>query len=163
VNVRRSIAQATVVIAAAALSLGLSSCGRGFDQPTDQVYNPAVGVNDQDSDVDVLNAVIVSGTDGSGTLVATLVNNDQENDDALTGISAGGGDQAQVTAPSTTTIEAGSLLNLLDEGGAKVEGESVKAGAFITLTFTFERAESATLDVPVVAHGEGAYADVPVS
>ena len=162
-NVRRSIAQATVVISAAALSLGLSSCGRGFDQPTDQVYNPAVGVNDQDSDVDVLNAVIVSGSDGSGTLVASLVNNDQENDDELTGISAGGDDQAQVTAPSTTTIEAGSLLSLLDEGGAKVEGESVKPGAFITLTFTFERAESVTVDVPVVEPGEGPSADVPFS
>ncbi len=162
-NVRRSIAKATVVIAAAALSLGLSSCGRGFDNPTDQVYNPAVGVNDQDSDVDVLNAVIVSGSDGSGTLVATLVNNDQENDDTLTGISAGGDDQADVTPPSETSIDAGSLLSLADEGGAQVEGESVKAGSFVTLTFSFERAEAVTLDVPVVEHGEGAYADVPVS
>jgi hypothetical protein len=163
VNVRRSIAKATVVIATAALSLGLSSCGRGFDQPTDQVYNPAVGVNNQDSDVDVLNAVIVSGSDGSGTLVASLVNNDQENDDTLTGISAGGDDQADVTPPSETSIDAGSLLSLADEGGAQVEGESVKAGSFVTLTFSFERAESVTLDVPVVEHGEGPYADVPVS
>lgn len=151
------------MITAAALSLGLSSCGRGFDSPTDQIYNPAVGVNDQDSDVDVLNAVIVSGSDGSGTLVATLVNNDLENDDALTGISAGGEDQADVTPPAETAVEAGSLLSLLDEGGAQVEGESVTAGSFVTLTFTFERAESVTLDVPVVEHGEGPYADVPVS
>ncbi len=125
-NVRRSIAKATVVLTAAALSLGLSSCSmRGFDEPTDQVYNPAVGVNNQDSDVDVLNAVIVSGSDGSGTLVATLVNNDQENDDTLTGINAGGDDQVSVTAPSKTTIEAGSLLSLVDEGGAKVTGDAV--------------------------------------
>lgn len=162
-NVRRSIAKATVVIAAAALPLALSSCGRGFDNPTDQVYNPAVGVSDQDSDVDVLNAVIVSGSDGSGTLVATLVNNDQENDDKLTGISGGGDDQAQVTPPGETAIKAGSLLSLVDEGGAKVVGDSVKAGAFVTLTFSFERAETVTLDVPVVEHGEGPYADVPVS
>jgi hypothetical protein len=162
VNVRRSIAKATVVTAAAALSLGLSSCGRGFDNPTDQVYNPGVGVNNQDSSVDVLNAVIVSGSDGSGTLVATLVNNDLKNDDKLTGISAGGNDQAQVTPPSQTTVKAGSLLSLVDEGGAKIEGDSVKAGAFVTLTFSFERGESVTLDVPVVPHGEGDYADVPV-
>jgi hypothetical protein len=160
VNVRRSIAKATVVTAAAALSLGLTSCG--FDQPTDQVYNPAVGVNDQDSDVDVLNAVIVSGSEGSGTLVASLVNNDQENDDELAGISAGGGDQATVTPPAETSIEAGSLLSLLDEGGAKIEGDAVRAGAFVTLTFSFARAESVTVDVPVVEHGEGPYADVPV-
>ena len=163
-NVRRSIAKATVVLTAAALSLGLSSCSmRGFDEPTDQVYNPAVGVNNQDSDVDVLNAVIVSGSDGSGTLVATLVNNDQENDDALTGINAGGDDQVSVTAPSKTTIEAGSLLSLVDEGGAKVTGDAVTAGTFITLTFAFQSSESVTLDVPVVEPGDGAYADVPLS
>ena len=161
-NVRRSIAKATVVTAVAALSLGLSSCGRGFDNPTDQVYNPAVGVNDQDSDVDVLNAVIVSGSEGSGTLVASLVNNDQENDDSLTGITAGGGDQAEVTPPGKTSIDAGALLSLVDEGGAKIEGDAVKAGSFVTLTFSFQRAESVTLDVPVVEHGEGPYADVPV-
>lgn len=163
-NVRRSIAKATVVLTAAALSLGLSSCSmRGFDEPTDQVYNPAVGVNNQDSDVDVLNAVIVSGSDGSGTLVATLVNNDQENDDSLTGISAGGNDQVQVAAPSETAIKAGSLLSLVDEGGAKVTGDAVKPGVFVTLTFAFQRSESVTLDVPVVSSDDSAYGDVPVS
>ena len=112
-NVRRSIVRAPVALTATALALTLSSCG--FEQPTDMVYNPAVGVNDQSGSVDVLNAVIVS------------------------------------------------LLNLLDEGGAQVEGEAVEPGAFITLTFVFEGAESATLDVPVVEHGEGPYEDVPVS
>ena len=62
-----------------------------------------------------------------------------------------------------TSIDAGSLLNLLDEGGAQVEGEAVEPGAFITLTFVFEGAEGVTLDVPVVEHGEGPYEDVPVS
>lgn len=162
-NVRRSIAKATVVLSAAALSLGLSSCSmRGFDEPTDQVYNPAVGVNNQDSNVDVLNAVIVSGSDGTGTLVATLVNNDQKTDDALTGVSAGGTDQVQVTAPATTTIKAGSFLSLVDQGGAKVTGAAVKAGAFVSLTFAFQHSESVTLDVPVVTP-TGAYANVPLS
>lgn len=150
------------MISVAALSLGLSSCGRGFDNPTDQVYNPAVGVNNQDSDVDVLNTLIVSGADGSGTLVATLVNNDQENDDSLTGISAGGDDQVTVSAPGKTAVAAGGLLSLLDQGGTKAEGDAIKAGSFITLTFAFERAESVTLDVPVVDNDE-AYKDVPVS
>lgn len=160
-NVRRSTAKATVVLTAAALSLGLSSCG--FDQPTDQVYTPAVGVNDQSGTVDVLNAVIVSGSEGSGTLVASLANNDQEQGDSLTDIAPGGEDQADVTLPSNTDVEPGALLNLLDEGGAPVEGEGVVAGSFVTLTFVFQRSESVTLDVPVVEHGEGPYADVPVS
>ena len=158
-NVRRSIAKATAVATVSVLALGLSSCG--FDQPTDMVYNPAVGVNDQSGSIDVLNAVIVSGAEGSGTLVASFANNDQEQGDSLTQITPGGDDQAQVTLPGSTDIDAAALLNLLDEGGAKVEGESVTSGAFVTLTFVFERSESVTLDVPVVEQGEGPFADVP--
>lgn len=160
-TVRRSIAQAPVVLAAAALTLGLSSCG--FDQPTDMIYTPAVGVNDQSGSVDVLNAVIVSGSEGTGTLVASFASNDLDQGDSLTNVAAGGEDQVEVTLPSGTDVDAGGLLNLADEGGAQVEGDGVAAGAFITLTFTFERSEAVTLDVPVVEHGEGPYADIPVS
>ena len=70
-NVRRSIAAAALLLAVPALS----ACGVSFGAPTDQVYNPSVGVDDQSGQVDVLNALIVSGSNGSGTVVATLVNN----------------------------------------------------------------------------------------
>ena len=73
VNVRRSLAVAALVLTAPVLS----SCGVGFGAQTDQVYNPAAGVDVHSGSVDVLNALIVSGTDGSGTVIATLVNNDQ--------------------------------------------------------------------------------------
>ena len=76
-NVRRSIAVAAAVVAAPVMS----SCGVNFDAQTDQVYNPAVGVNDRSGSVDVLNALIVSKAPGSGTVVATLVNNDEERAD----------------------------------------------------------------------------------
>jgi hypothetical protein len=88
VNVRRSLAVAAAVLAAPVLS----SCGVNFDAQTDQVYNPAVGVNDRDGSVDVLNALVVSGSAGSGTVVATLVNNDQEKDDSVRGIAGAGQD-----------------------------------------------------------------------
>ncbi|MEZ5194645.1 MAG: hypothetical protein R2734_20695 [Nocardioides sp.] len=42
----------------------LSSCARGF--ATERVYTPATGVNNQEGDVDVLGATIVSGEAGSG-------------------------------------------------------------------------------------------------
>ncbi len=83
-NLRRSIATVAVI----ALPLGLSGCG--FDAPTDQVYTPAVGVNNQDGQVDVLNALIVSAEDGSGTLVVSLANNDQAEPDALAGVAGQG-------------------------------------------------------------------------
>ena len=51
--------------------------------PPTRCYTPSVGVNDRDGDIDVLHALVVSGAEGSGTVVAALVNNQQE-DDALT-------------------------------------------------------------------------------
>ncbi len=163
-NVRRSTAKVSVLVVTAVLALSLSSCGRGFDNPTDQVYNPPIGVNEQSGTVDVLNAVIVtaSGSTGSGTLVATLANNDEEQDDTLTGVSGAGSDQVQVSPPSTTSIKAGDVLSLLDVGGAKVQGDAVKPGAYVSLTFTFAHSEAVDVDVPVYLN-KGPFADVPVS
>lgn len=160
-NVRRSIARASVVLAAPVLSLGLASCS--YDSPTDMVYNPAVGVNDQDGSVDVLNAVIVSGTDGSGTVVAGFANNDQENDDQVTNIEAAGDDQGvQVQLGGSNQIPAGGFLDIGKDGGVTVSGEQVAPGGFVTLRFSFDRGAAATLDVPVVAN-DGPYAEVPTS
>ena len=39
--------------------------------------------------VDVLSAVVVSGAEGSGTFVASLSNNDDVDEQSLTGISGG--------------------------------------------------------------------------
>ena len=155
-TLRRSIAAATVVLAAPVLS----SCG--FNQVTDQPYNPGVGVNEQGSDVDVLGALIVSGTDGSGTVVAGLVNNDSTEDDALTGIT-GAGQVSSVAVQATGPVElaAGSLVQLADEGQVTISGDPVRPGTFVELTFSFRNAESVTLELPVVA-ARGGYADVPL-
>ena len=73
-------------LAAGALLLAapLSSCG--FDNATERVYTPAAGANNRDATVDVLGAVIVSAEEGSGTFVATFVNNDQVEDGVVEGI-----------------------------------------------------------------------------
>ena len=158
-NVRRCIAAATVLLAAPVLS----SCGVSFGAQTDQVYNPSVGTDDREGSVDVLNALIVSGTDGSGTLAASLVDNDQAIGDALKGV-AGAGQDSSLTAKiaGDTTIPAGGLLNLATQGNVSVTGKRVVPGNFVRITFSFDRAAAATLDVPVVPADNPDYAKVPL-
>ncbi len=159
VNVRRSLAVAVLVLGAPVLS----SCGGNFDQQTNQVYNPAAGVDDRSGQVDVLNALIVSGEDGSGTLIASLVNNAQDRPDTLKGVTGAGKDaDLTVTPGGTTEIPQGGMLNLADVGRIFVKGDRVKAGYFVEVTFTFDRGTAITVDVPVVSADNATYADVPL-
>lgn len=159
-NVRRP-ARTTVALATAAMALALSSCS--LDSPTDMVYDPAIGVNDQSSSVFVLNTVVVKGSDTStgGTLVTTLVNKAAD-DDQLTGVEVGAEDQGVEVSGSTSVIElpVGEPVVLDSDSALSVSGEPVQDGAFLTLTFTFANAEAVTMDVPVVVQGEGYYEDV---
>jgi len=149
VNVRRRLASAVLLLAVPALA----SCTVNFDEQTDQPYNPSVGVDDRSGTVDILNAMVVSGTTGSGAVIATLVNNNQSTPDALRGVAGGGSDSSlKVTPGGATAIPAGGLLNLATNGKIAVRGESVKAGSFVTLTFTFERGKAITVECPVVAN-----------
>lgn len=145
----RLLAAAAVVAAAPVLA----SCGVNFEAQTNQVYTPAEGSNDRDGMVDVIHALVVSADDGSGTVVATLVNNDQEQPDELTGVEGAGDDSdVQVTlGDADATIPPGGALKLGETGHVTVEGDAVKAGSFVRLLFTFQGGEAAELNVPVVA------------
>lgn len=159
-NLRRP-ARTTVALATAAMALGLSSCS--FDSPTDMVYNPAIGVNDQSSEVFVLNVVIVKGSETSseGTLVTTLVNKAAE-DDELTGVEVGPEDEGVRVTGSGSTIElpVGESVVLDSDSALSVSGEGLEDGAFITVSYTFANAETVTVDAPVVVQDEGYYEDV---
>jgi hypothetical protein len=61
-----------------------------------------------------------------------------------------------------TTIPAGGLLNLATKGAVTIRGQRVVPGNFVTITFSFDRAQSVTLDVPVVSHSNPDYAGVKV-
>jgi hypothetical protein len=159
VNVRRSIAAAAVLLAVPAVS----ACGVSFGAQTDQVYNPTVGVDDQSGQVYVLNALIVSGSNGSGTVVASLVNNDQQTADTLKGVSGAGKDSSlSVKLGGDTTIPAGGLLNLATQGNVTAHGQRIVPGNFVEITFSFDRAQAITVDVPVVSHSDPDYAGVKV-
>ncbi|HSE10328.1 MAG TPA: hypothetical protein VLB29_16825 [Nocardioidaceae bacterium] len=153
-TLRRSVAAAVLLVPV------LASCG--FNEPTDRVYTPGVGVNERSGTVDVLHALIVSGAEGSGTVVAGLSNNDRQEDDALTRITGAGDDaRLSVTLDGPVEIPAGGAVQLVDETEVSVEGETVEPGTFVELTFTFERGENVTVEVPVVAR-RGDYAEIPV-
>jgi len=155
VDVRRSIAAAAVVLTVPVLS----SCGVNFGAQTDQVYNPAVGVSEHSGSVDVLNALVVSGSDGSGTVVATLVNNDQVNADQLKGVSGQG---LQVKMGGKTTIPADGLLNLATDGKIFATGQDIVPGKFVPLSFTFDRGNRVDVEVPVVNASNPDYQGIPL-
>jgi hypothetical protein len=152
----KSPIQRRAAIAALLLAPALTACG--FSAQTDQVYQPAVGVNDRSGSVEILNALVVSGTDGTGTFAGTLVNENQTQDDVLESVSGPG-----ITAPrSNVTIKAGDHVSLAQSGALILQGSSIKPGTFVDLTFSFGSGQSTTLKVPVVT-ASGDFADVPLS
>jgi hypothetical protein len=141
-------------VAIAALLPLLTACG--FSAQTDQVYQAPVGTNDRSGDVDILNALVVSGQNGSGTFAGTLVNTTDE-DDVLDSVSGAG-----ITAPSRTVdVPADQVVPLADGGEVTLQGSGIKAGSFVELTFGFSSGQTTTVNVPVVA-ATGDYADVPL-
>ena len=136
-------------LAAGALLLAapLSSCG--FDNATERVYTPAAGANNRDATVDVLGAVIVSAEEGSGTFVATFVNNDQEEDGVVEGITPD--DEAIQLDFSPVTVPPGGMVNLAAEGeeGMPVEGE-FSAGGMVPVTVQVSGGEVLEMTIPVV-------------
>lgn len=141
----------------------LASCSTVMD--TDEIYTPAIGVSERSGDVDVLNAVIVSGKDGEGTLVATLVNNesnlpgsDDDKADQLTGV----GGEVTATLTKAVGIPAGSGVVLAATNaaitqaspGVKVTGDFA-LGDFVKVTLTFANAGEIKLEIPVVSNTEG--------
>jgi hypothetical protein len=131
----------------------LSSCG--FDYATDRVYTPAVGVNDQDANVDVLGAVIVSGQVDSGTFIASFANNLPDEEVIVESLAGAGGTTIQPESFEPVTLPPGGFVNLADEGGIPVSG-SFAAGDFVPVTLSFSNGERATMKVPVVTN-EGDY------
>ena len=149
------------VLAAASLVLAVPVLGGcGFGIQTDQVYQPSVGVNDRSSTVDVLGAVVVSGLDGQGTLVASLVNKSETTSDTLTSVTATD-TSSGITAKLEEPIEVapGTLVNLADKGAISVTGASITAGGFADLQLKFASGEQLDMDIPIVDQS-GYYADI---
>ena len=135
---------------------GVSACG--FNYATDREYTPANGANNQHGTVDVLNAVIVSSEEGSGTFIATLSNNSPDEAISLDSVSFGSNSTVEVAPFDAIEVPARGLVNLANDQGIKVAGDFV-AGDFIELSLGFDNGETADLNVHVVA-ADDEYSDL---
>lgn len=150
---------------AAVLALGaVSGCAASYGAVTQVPYTPGDGVWADSGGLKLRNLVIVSDTEGRGTLVGTIFNAGRTAD-ALTGIQVSGGGRASLGSPVSLPAVNGVAVLGADTSLGKalpvtVEGESISAGETVRLTFQFRRAAEVPVTVFVVAR-DGAYADVP--
>ena len=135
---------------------GVSACG--FNYATDRENNLANGANNKDGVVDVLNAVIVSSEDGSGTFIASLSNNSPDEAISMDSLSFGANSTVEVASFAPIEVPPHGLVNLATEQGIKVSGE-FRAGEFVRLGVGFDNGETADLNVHVVA-AEDEYTDL---
>ena len=149
IRARRPRHRPLLLAAAATLTLAVSACG--FDYATDQVYIASAGVDYREGDLDVLNAAVVSGQEGSGTFVATFSNNSLTETEQVVSVSAAPDDPA-VTVAGFSGVDVGptAAVSLSDEPSAVVTGEFIP-GDFVSVLLDLETGDDITLSVPVVA------------
>ena len=146
----RSLATAAAILALAA---PLSSCG--FDYATDREYSVNSAGSNRDGEVDVLNAVVVSAAEGSGTFVASLSNNDSESEQTFTAISGDEGVTVDVAEFEPVTLPAGSLVNLAEPPTDIIVTGEFTAGDVLPLAIDVGNGERVMLNVPVVSDETG--------
>lgn len=146
-HLRRSLA---LLSGALLLAAPLSSCG--FDPATNRINAITPGATDRDESVDVLNAVVVSAEEGSGTFIASFVNNDTAESATVAGLAPQDPEAARVAEFSPIEIDANALVNLADDDqGVTVEGDFA-AGDVVPMVVELSGGERVELDVPVVSN-----------
>ena len=161
---RRSAHRAAAVLLALVAAVALGGCGSNFDAQTQQPYQPAVGISSREGQVYAINTLVVTDGNGNGTVVSALLNKAAE-PDTLGSVTAvdDQGSQFRVALPSAgVPLPPQQLVQLAESGAVRVNGQSLEAGHFITLTFTFANAAPVEIDVPIVDNDDPTYADVPV-
>lgn len=146
----------------------LTACGTGLDAQTNEIYNPAIGVNARGGGVDVLNLLIVANPDGTGTVSGALINQ-SDDPDQLTGVAATNeeAELLRVEAPALPLVIPPADEIPIDpvnlEDGSAIYVPEVRPGSFLTLELTFANGEPVVAEVPVVDRDEplDIYSSVP--
>jgi len=147
-TLRRRIAAASLLV----LAPVVTACG--FSEQTDAVYQSSTGVMSRTGQVWILNALVVTSTDGEGTFAGTLVNTSRSTSAQLVSVSSATGKVDVVVPPA-------SPVNLATKGQIRVSDPAITPGGYVKLTFQFSDGQNVQLNVPVVAN-QGDFADVPV-
>jgi hypothetical protein len=145
-----------------ALCLGLAGCNSTFDEQTNQQYQAAAGISDRGHEIYVLNALVVTDGKGNGTLVGSLLDQSATSDQ-LVSVSAvdAKGKTINTKFASPLTLRAHQAVRLETTGAVRFTGSALKAGYFITVTFTFANAAPVQVSIPVLPDGQE-YTSVPV-
>ena len=144
-HLRRSLALLSGTLL---LTAPLGACG--FDPATNRVNNIAPGAEHRETTVDVLGAVIVSAEEGSGTFVASFVNNSLEDEATVQTIAAQAETGVQVPGFQPIEVPPNTLVNLAeDDQGITVDGDFA-AGDVIPMVVELSGGELIEIDVPVV-------------
>ena len=151
-SVRRRRLVATSLSAVAILAL--SACG--FDEQTNQQYQPAAGANYRSATVDVLNTLLVANANNSATLSASIVNN-TGSDQSLSSVTVDTLDGSKSLPVRSTKIllplpkGSSATLGQASDAGGFVVTEGAKPGYYVKVTLNFTDAAPVTIEAPVVA------------
>ncbi len=146
-HLRRTLALAT---GALLLAGPLTSCG--FDRATNRVNTIAAGTSNRDASVDVLGAVVVSAQPGSGTFVATFVNNSTEDSASIEKLEPQTDTPAKIVDFTAVDLDPNAMVNLAqDDQGVQVTGD-FEAGDRLPMVVELTGGDLVQIDVPVVAN-----------
>lgn len=160
----RRLARAATPVVALVLVTG---CGANFNASTNIPYQPAEGTNDRSNGVYVLNTLAVTDGEGDATIVARLVNQQDDDDQLLNfAVATLEGDAIEV-APLDEPIDLATApwpeqsVQVGTEGLLRFSGDNFAAGDFVVVGLTFAQSDPVEIQIPVVEPGVE-YADVPL-
>jgi len=134
--------------------LALSACG--FDDQTNQQYQPAAGANYRSHTINVLNTLLVANDDKSATLSASIVNN-SGSDQSLSSVTVDTLDGGKSLPVKSTKIllplpkGSSATVGQASDAGGFVVTEGAKPGYYVKVTLNFTNAAPVTVEAPVVA------------
>lgn len=139
-----------LLLGALLIATVLTGCGT---DATNRINQITTGSVNRDAEVDVLGAVVVSAEDGSGTFVATFVNNSELEASQVTSVAATSeSDGITFDGDTSVDVPAAGMVNLADDDSGFALNGDFAAGDFLDLTVTFGDGSSVDMNVPVVTN-----------